>query len=120
MLNDIGRAINNLIEGEAAMKRAVGRLWQAAYASENEDENGMAPANIASGSAQGYGSMPNGDAYGKIAGQENGDSRFGMMEDGEEVGMDVHMEGDEMPPEKVPESQKLPQYLSVSYMAAIK
>jgi hypothetical protein len=38
MINDINKALTNLIEGEAALKRAFGRLWKAIEETPN-DEN---------------------------------------------------------------------------------
>jgi hypothetical protein len=131
MLNDIGRAINNLIEGEATMKRAVGRLWQAVYSIRQEDgpsSGASGPGDDATRVQSQPPSLPNGDIFGGYKTypvQENGDVRPTMMEDVDEGVMDGQTSRDVLPnddvtSDEVPKPHKLPHFLSPGLMAAIK
>jgi len=120
MLGDINRAINNLIEGEAAMKRAVGRLWQAVYAMKAPDAPGP------SDPQKKYPSPPaNGDVFGgkPFPGQDNMEVITSM--DGMEEAMQAiraqrdPLQDDDFNSEEVPKSHPLPPFVSPGLMAAI-
>jgi hypothetical protein len=128
MLNDISRAINNLIEGEATMKRAAGRLWQAVYSMRTDDGPSSGPSDDGTRSHVQPSPHPNGDIFGGYkthSGQENGDGRSIVMEDVEKPILDGRPSRDAQPndnlsSDEVPSPQKLPPFLSPVLMTAIK
>jgi len=116
MLGDINRAINNLIEGESAMKRAAGRLWQAIYSMKKEDTSGGAAGS--SDAQKTYPSPPhaNGDmpGDGPLRAQENGDT----LDPADETMQDT-FENDDFNSEEVPKLPSLPAFVSPGLISAI-
>jgi len=120
MIGDINRAINNLIEGESAMKRAVGRLWQAIYSMKKEEDTG-GPAGP-SEPQKTYPSPPH--ANGDIPGegrpprvQENGD----IMDPVDDAMQDIFdpLENDDFNSEEVPKVPSLPAFASPGLVSHI-
>jgi len=117
MLGDINRAINNLIEGESAMKRAVGRLWQAVYSMKKEEDTGGAAGS--SDVQKTYPSPPhaNGDVPGDgnpFRAQENGDTMDAVDET-----MQDTFENDDFNSDEVPKLPSLPAFVSPGLISAI-
>jgi len=121
MLGDINRAINNLIEGEAAMKRAVGRLWQAVYSMKPEESAGAGPSET----REAYPSPhANGDVFGgskSSLGQVDAEMKP-SMDGAEEVMQDLSRDplpNEDFNSEEVPKLHPLPVFVTPGLMAAI-
>lgn len=132
MLGDIGRAINNLIEGEAAMKRAVGRLWQAVYANASRIEDGLPdPKSSGDVSRPKSSHLPyaNGDVFSadgkaKLEPEHSGAASM-VLDDDEGTYVDHNdsrdaMQDEDLSSDEVPKPQKVPAFLTPGLMALIK